>query len=68
MCDNFPVGPMKATDATNLQKLWGNEPCDHPDAIALQSTDGVSTDIWHCTQCGYVIDIDAWLKTRGTHD
>lgn len=60
--------PMKSDDAGNLQMLWGNKPCSHPDAISLLSDDGTSTDIWHCTQCGNVVDIEAWQEANGIDD
>ncbi len=56
--------PMNSTDAINLQLRWGGKPCDHPDAISVRSEEEIPTDIWHCTQCGHVIDIDAWMKAR----
>jgi ribosomal protein L37AE/L43A len=55
---------MNPTDAINLQIKWGDEPCDHPDAIAVTSSDGIPSNIWRCTHCGRIVDIDAWMNAR----
>jgi hypothetical protein len=59
---------MKSADALNLRTLWGDQPCSHPDAIALLSDESTPTDNWYCTQCGHEIDIDAWQKADQSGD
>ena len=56
---------MNPTDAAALQLYWGDEPCDHPDVIAVKSNDGIPSNIWRCTQCGRIVDVDVWMDANG---
>jgi hypothetical protein len=53
---------MNSTGAINLKLLWGDKPCSHPDAIAERSIKDVDPEIWRCTRCGNLVDIDAWMR------
>jgi hypothetical protein len=44
---------MQKKRATELQKAWGDQPCDHP-AFAKEYDLGERTGNYICTQCGKV--------------
>ena len=55
---------MTSDEAHEVEKQWGDKPCDHPDIIAEREADGSPTDNWRCIQCGCLVDWDEWQRSR----
>lgn len=55
---------MNSDEAQELQRQWGDKPCNHPDIIAEREADGRDTDNWWCTQCGQLADYNEWQRSR----
>ena len=47
------VSAMKMRDAIELQRKWGNKPCDHPNIVQEDPIGGQWSGDYVCTQCGY---------------
>jgi hypothetical protein len=45
---------VKREKAVELQKAWGNRPCEHPD-FSREYDQGERTGKYCCTQCGAAI-------------
>lgn len=45
---------MQMKRALELQKQWGDKPCEHP-ALAKAYEAGIKTGSYICTQCGAVL-------------
>ena len=56
------MGGMNTDEAKELQKEWGDKPCDHPDIIADSDCE-LGEDRWNCTECGVVLDYDKWRRS-----
>ena len=53
---------MTSDDAHELQKQWGDKPCDHPDIIEELGTEAGPDEQWRCVQCGQLVDFDDWRR------
>ena len=43
---------MDFREASELQKKWGDKPCDHPDLEQEDPISGQWSGDWVCTRCG----------------
>jgi hypothetical protein len=55
---------MNSDEAHELQKKWGDQPCDHPDIIEEVETKAGTDEQWRCVQCGQLVDFDEWRKSH----
>lgn len=50
---------MQATEIEELRRLWGNDPCEHPNYV-VEIYEGLRTGDRYCAVCGRMLTREDW--------